>query len=731
MVEGIHGNGVIMYDDTSGGEGSRNKPHELPGAVNYTTPTTFTVQGGYAVLDGIMYQFAGGVGGTATYSLETSSASAAGSPTALTSGKEALVVVYVSADNTSTVKNIYWELGTATPVGTNSYPATPTSFLNIPIATGTASENYLSNTQTVVLAVLRVVYASSSGDLELSITEVNDKRVFVRPSPLYFSPVTSGDVASTDELLDLDAFHSGIGNGALGTSRFGAMWQSFGAAVTGATVPDDNKDTLYYSGTHAARYTRSVFNRVLTSTATSITLKSTDANILLLTPGGNASVTTSGSFPAGYIIEVRNLHATRTVTFVRSSNYTVNGGTLTRFICTTSHANTPVFSVLSDDSIETVQIADNAVTTAKIVDSNVTLAKIANIADDRVLGNISGSAAAPAELTAANLRTLLGVADGSLTSNDFTDADHSKLNAIEASATADQTDAEIRAAVEAASDSNVFTDADHTKLNGIEASATADQTDAEIRAAVEAATDSNVFTDADHTKLNGIEASADVTDTTNVVAALTAGTNVAIAGDGTISATDTNTEYTVGDGGLTQKNFTTTLKNKLDAIEASATADQTDAEIRAAVEAATDSNVFTDADHTKLNGIAASATAYADSDAISAVEGEATLALSGSVTVATGQTFVSPRLPAVTSVSGTLSEGTHAGRYNICSGGVTLPSTSTAGEHYTILNTTGGDITVARNGNNINGAGSDITVATYNAVTCIGIGSNNWIALGV
>ena len=45
------------------------------------------------------------------------------------------------------------------------------------------------------------------------------------------------------------------------------------------------------------------------------------------------------------------------------------------------------------------------------------------------------------------------------------------------------------------------------------------------------------------------------------------------------------------------------------ALEASATADQTDAEIRAAVEAASDSNVFTDADHTKLNGIATSATA--------------------------------------------------------------------------------------------------------------------------
>ena len=60
---------------------------------------------------------------------------------------------------------------------------------------------------------------------------------------------------------------------------------------------------------------------------------------------------------------------------------------------------------------------------------------------------------------------------------------------------------------------------DGAKLDGIEAGAKGDQTNAEIRAAVEAATDSNVFTDADHTKLNAIEASADVTDATNVDAA--------------------------------------------------------------------------------------------------------------------------------------------------------------------------------------------------------------------
>ena len=61
--------------------------------------------------------------------------------------------------------------------------------------------------------------------------------------------------------------------------------------------------------------------------------------------------------------------------------------------------------------------------------------------------------------------------------------------------------------------------ADGSKLDGIEASATADQSNAEIRTAVEAATDSNVFTDADHSKLNAIEASADVTDTANVTSA--------------------------------------------------------------------------------------------------------------------------------------------------------------------------------------------------------------------
>jgi len=60
---------------------------------------------------------------------------------------------------------------------------------------------------------------------------------------------------------------------------------------------------------------------------------------------------------------------------------------------------------------------------------------------------------------------------------------------------------------------------ERTKLTGIEASATADQTGAQIKTAYEAEADTNAFADADVTKLGAIEASADVTDVTNVTAA--------------------------------------------------------------------------------------------------------------------------------------------------------------------------------------------------------------------
>mgnify|MGYP003113669615 CR=1 FL=1 len=255
---------------------------------------------------------------------------------------------------------------------------------------------------------------------------------------------------------------------------------------------------------------------------------------------GNGSTTAfaiSFSFLSDSEIDVTVAGVLKTIT----THYTISGSTLTF-----TGGNTPAdgaaikFQRDTDISAKKVDFQDGSVLTEIDLDTN---ADQVLFAQQEIIDKLSGiEENATADQTNAEIRTAVEAATDS---NVFTDADHSKLNAIEASATADQTAAEIRTLVESASDSNVFTDADHSKLNAIEASATADQTAAEIRTLVESATDSNVFTDADHTKLN--------------------------------------------------------------AIEASATADQTASEIRTLVESASDSNVFTDADHTKLNAIEASA----------------------------------------------------------------------------------------------------------------------------
>jgi len=131
------------------------------------------------------------------------------------------------------------------------------------------------------------------------------------------------------------------------------------------------------------------------------------------------------------------------------------------------------------------------------------------------------------------------------------------------------------------------------KLDLIEDGATADQTASEIRALVESALDSNVFTDADHTKLGGIATSANnytlPSGSTTVLGGIKLGDDTAISNDfATTSTTDgrdyplqingtglaavnvpwTDTTYSVGDGGLTQNNFTNADHTKLNNIEA-------------------------------------------------------------------------------------------------------------------------------------------------------------------
>ena len=166
-----------------------------------------------------------------------------------------------------------------------------------------------------------------------------------------------------------------------------------------------------------------------------------------------------------------------------------------------------------------------------------------------------------------------GAFTGAVTTNSTIDgrdvaADGTKLDGVEANATADQTGAQIKAAYEA--ETNAFTDAQFTKLGAIEANATADQTGAQIKAAYEAET--NAFTDAQFTKLGAIEANAtaDQTDA-EIKTAVEAASDIALGGNPTTTtqtagnnttrvattefvtaaitaAPDTNTEYTAGTG---------------------------------------------------------------------------------------------------------------------------------------------------------------------------------------
>ena len=117
---------------------------------------------------------------------------------------------------------------------------------------------------------------------------------------------------------------------------------------------------------------------------------------------------------------------------------------------------------------------------------------------------------ATADQTAAQIKTAY---EGE--TNAFTDAQFTKLSNIETGATADQTGAQIKAAYEG--EANAFTDTQFTKLGNVEDGATADQTGAQIKTAYES--ESNAFTDTLFTKLGTIETNADVTDTANVAAA--------------------------------------------------------------------------------------------------------------------------------------------------------------------------------------------------------------------
>ena len=157
-------------------------------------------------------------------------------------------------------------------------------------------------------------------------------------------------------------------------------------------------------------------------------------------------------------------------------------------------------------------------------------------------------------ITSTDNNTTYSVGDGGLTEKNFTTALKSKLDGIAASA-----------------NNYSLPTASASVLGGVKIGSGISISSGVISA--NSQTDNN-FTTAYKTKLDGIAASANnyslPVASTSVLGGVKAGTNISIDANGVISSTDTNTTYSVGDGGLTQKNFTTTLYNKLNGIAASA-----------------------------------------------------------------------------------------------------------------------------------------------------------------
>jgi hypothetical protein len=163
-------------------------------------------------------------------------------------------------------------------------------------------------------------------------------------------------------------------------------------------------------------------------------------------------------------------------------------------------------------------------------------------------GNIDGTSiggSTPAAGTFSSISTggnitVAGTVDG----RDVA-ADGTKLDGIEAGATADQTAAEIKAAYEINADTNVFDDAAVSKLAGIEAGATADQTGSEIATAISGETvGSLTITSAD---ING-----GTIDATNI--------GVTTAGSGSFTTLNTTGAAVIG-GDLTVNGTTTTINS--------------------------------------------------------------------------------------------------------------------------------------------------------------------------
>jgi hypothetical protein len=332
LYEGLHGNGILRLGDGAKGDSLRNSIiANTPGFIETTaTQGELKVYGGYCVLDGVLYKFANGPGNHETFVLGTTGAGANHSgdlPSVPASNSDVFVVVYLVGRNTPEAHLMY-EMGTPAAPSSGT-PLIPNRFLSNPSITGNTDLNH----QTTVLAVLRYTMTGGAGSVTSSLSTtptINDRRAFIRQSPVYLTPMTKGSIGNVDAaniVTDPDGFFPSPEDGDFGGSTFGSIWMSHMEDVAG------NKHAVIYAATPRNLNTTPATNthilgpdRLEVQTTTgNITFEFNEGNVWIITTDTNRTINPVGNYPVGHTVEIHHSSGAHTLYF----DSTVGGHSIT------------------------------------------------------------------------------------------------------------------------------------------------------------------------------------------------------------------------------------------------------------------------------------------------------------------------------------------------------------------------------------------------------------------
>ena len=520
LIQGVQGNGILRYQDSAYGS-SRNETNSgnQPGSMVRATASTLTVSGGFAVLDGAVYEFGTGVGNTITLDLNNGS-HGTGALT-LAANQEAIYTIYVAP--AGGLNKVKYEGGSPVDTTTGLYPSASNQYLID--YDGSSTQD---NMKAIVLAQVRVQYiGSGGGSNNLNIVEINDKRVFIKPSADYRVPLSTGTISAgkvsdgggegVNTIADLNLLHGENGEIAAATDTITAHWVShpqyaafdqaaatsgqpgYGHGPSRGTDLDGNhvRNALYFAGRNnegTSHYSVRLDGQgvegsqteiigSITKTITShgdsfIMLKVAASQVVTLNPERDASA--NYKFPEGHIIEVCNegVAGKGNIVFDNQTspaglNATLTPGDRATFIYEGSKwmsCNYPIAGGGVTDGDKGDITVSSGGNTWTIDNDAVTYAKIQDVSQTNVLlGRDSALAGIIEEIAPADVRTMLNVADGA-TANAGTVTSIATTAPITGGTITSTGTIGISAATTGAAGS--MSAADKTKLDGIAAGAT-------------------------------------------------------------------------------------------------------------------------------------------------------------------------------------------------------------------------------------------------------------------